>query len=305
MEKNVEENTSQDNICEKNDTINEEQRENEEKEKCVNEQPSIDQPLNISENDTKNDQSKLSAVDSIKLNYKSWLLIFIAIYIISYPNISFGYISFFVIMFLAYLIHLMSHKFNTIFTSTHQYHHHHNNLFSHFIQVCVEIACAGSVLLIYNFTGFTMFEPWILIFSNIFYSSIHNINYAIFHVNNVHTLHHVYENTNIGPDIFDVLFGTKNRLNTDVENTNHYIPNIIISTIIVMLAKFYYMKSDNKHRLYSILNAFIHIILVIVAVSSIVIWNNGLNGPKPEKSMYIQSQEFMDNVKTYFNNLFK
>jgi hypothetical protein len=254
--------------------------------------------------DVEEKQKSITVIDSLKVNYKSWLLLLVVIYIISYPNISFGYLSFVVIIFFSYVIHLISHRFDTIFTSTHKYHHHHNNFFSHFIQICVEIACAGSILLIYNFTGLKLFEPWILIFSNIFYSSIHNINYAIFHVNNVHSFHHVYEKTNIGPDIFDVLFGTKNKLNLEVENTNHYIPNIIISTMIVLIAKYYYMKDENKQKMYSIINAFIHIILAIVAVSSIIIWNNELNGPKPEKGIYIQSLEFMYDVKKYFKNLF-
>jgi hypothetical protein len=74
--------------------------------------------------------------------------------------------------------------------------------------------------------------------------------------------------------------------------------------MIVLIAKYYYMKDENKQKMYSIINAFIHIILAIVAVSSIIIWNNELNGPKPEKGIYIQSLEFMYDVKTYFKNLF-
>ena len=83
----------------------------------------------------------------------------------------------------------------------------------------------------------------VLLFA-IFYSSVHNVNYGIFRVNDVHYLHHKHMLTNIGPDICDIIFKSKNSSNKQVENTNHYIPNIIIGTIIVLILKYFYYKDD-------------------------------------------------------------
>lgn len=232
---------------------------------------------------TDNTNKTLKILDSILLNYKSWLLTFFAIFIISRSsNLAFGYYSYFAIMLLAYSLHASTHDYNNILTSTHTYHHKHHNLFSHIIQVCLEIACAGSVLLIYNFTGYTLFDPWITIFSNIFYTTVHNINYAIFKVNNVHSLHHVYEHTNMGPDIFDVMFGTKNKHDKSVENTKHYIPNIIVALTTVMILKYFWNKEENRSWMYKFATLFVYLVMAIVAVSSVVIWTKDLNATSPQ-----------------------
>ena len=83
------------------------------------------------------------------------------------------------------------------------------------------------------------------------YITIHNINYTRLRVNNVHRLHHQSMNTNHGPDVCDIIFGTKSPLDTEVENTDHYIPNIIIGFIIVYFFQCMYEKSDeNKFILF-------------------------------------------------------
>ena len=46
----------------------------------------------------------------------------------------------------------------------------------------------------------------------------------------VHEEHHDDKNTNFGIDIWDILFNTKN--NSDIENFNHSIINLIIILII-------------------------------------------------------------------------
>ena len=78
---------------------------------------------------------------------------------------------------------------------------------------------------------------WIILLFTLFYTTVHNINYGILHINDVHREHHDNIFCNIGPDICDVIFSTKCEKDTDVENTNHYIPNIIISTIILFIVK--------------------------------------------------------------------
>ena len=81
---------------------------------------------------------KYTALDSIIDNYLSWIVIFISIYIISYHFFK-GVITFLFTLFLAYFIHLYSHKILNVFTILHHYHHSNNNFFSHFNQCILEL----------------------------------------------------------------------------------------------------------------------------------------------------------------------
>ena len=152
--------------------------------------------------------------------------------------------TFFVFLFFAYYSHLESHRKRNVFTILHHYHHENNNFLSHISQVLTELSFPVMIFPLYFIFGTIYFDEWILFLFAIFYSSVHNINYGMFRVNDVHYLHHQFMNTNIGPDICDVIFNSKNPKNNTVENTNHYIPNIIIGTAIVLLIKHFYNKND-------------------------------------------------------------
>ena len=91
------------------------------------------------------------------------------------------------------------------------------------------------------------------------YLTTHFINYSIFNVNKFHYLHHINENTNLGPDICDIIFGTKNNTEKYVEDTSHCIPNIIIITIIVLFFKYLCKNEILKNIL---LNLSIYILLI-------------------------------------------
>ena len=173
---------------------------------------------------------------SILTNIWSWVTILIAIYCISPDHYGKGLITFFILFFASYYLHIETHKVDTIFTVTHRYHHEHNNFFSHFIQYALELCFPTIFLIIYSIFGTIFLDKWIILFSTLFYSSIHNINYGYFHVNNVHRLHHEHVMTNNGPDLCDIIFGTKH-LDDGIENTNHYIPNVIIITIGILMIK--------------------------------------------------------------------
>ena len=58
-------------------------------------------------------------------------------------------------------------------------------------------------------------DKWVMIFLYLVYTTTHNINYSIFHVNRTHELHHENIFTNMGPDICDILFETKNQENKE------------------------------------------------------------------------------------------
>ena len=67
----------------------------------------------------------------------------------------------------------------------------------------------------------------------------HIINYNIIKPK-VHEEHHEDKNTNFGIDIWDILFNTKN--NSDIENFNHSIINLIIILIIFYFIHRLFMK---------------------------------------------------------------
>lgn len=190
-------------------------------------------------------KKNITLFESIKENWLSWLFITISVLIISYPNFTIGYFTFFVLLFLAYIAHLLSHKTHNIFTVVHHYHHTHNNLLSYFSQILLEFLVPTMLMPLYFIFDTVYLNEWIILLFTMFYSSVHNINYGIFHVNEVHSLHHKFVYTNIGPDVCDVLFNTKNPKDTHVENTNHYIPNIIVGTIIVLIIQFFYNKNED------------------------------------------------------------
>ena len=200
-------------------------------------------------------QSKITVINSIKTNWMSWLCIIVAVVVISHQNIPLGILTFLLLMILAYLTHRSAHDYRyvfgikNIFTVLHHYHHEHHDFFSHFSQAQLELTFPIIFAPLYYLYGTIFVDPWIVFLFVLFYSSVHNINYAIFRVNNVHNLHHKHIHTNIGPDICDILFNSKNSRNTEVENTNHYIPNIIIGTIIVLAVKYLYENNQfvNEH----------------------------------------------------------
>ena len=75
----------------------------------------------------------------------------------------------------------------------------------------------------------------------VFSTIVYNINYGI-------------------PDLCDVFFGTKNQSNKSIENTNHYIPNTIVTTILVVVLKQLYAT----HRI--VLNKLLILFLTSCAI---------------------------------------
>ena len=70
------------------------------------------------------------------------------------------------------------------------------------------------------------------------YTTIHIINYNIY-TPEEHIHHHKDSNTNFGIDIYDIIFNTKNKNDTSVENYNHYSYNLIVLTVF-----FYYIHES-------------------------------------------------------------
>jgi hypothetical protein len=226
---------------------------------------------------------------SLKINYKSWILILITLFIINNntnknENIIYTLITFLLMLISLQLFHHLSHyDIYYPFTAAHLYHHNNNNFFSHFIQIVIEfIFILSPITLKYLFSyllsiNTKLFDSYTIIFIYLFYTSVHNINYSIFHVNDVHEYHHYNPLKNAGPDIMDILFNTKHDPENKIENTDHYIPNIIISLFIVLILKYIYSWINNENL---VLNSFIFImmfLIIILVTSSIVIFINDIN----------------------------
>lgn len=217
--------------------------------------------------------NNISIANSLKENFLSFFCLFFSVFLLSYENFFLGIVTFFIILYLSYSEHKNAHIDKNVFTIIHIYHHESNNFFSHFIQILLELTISGIFLPLYYIFGTIFLNPWVLFFFIFFYSSVHNINYSVFHINNVHRLHHKFIQTNIGPDILDIIFETKNHREKNVENTNHYIPNIIISTLIVLLIKYFWSNDNNKKCMLFILNIFLLLSFYILITISIYLWN--------------------------------
>jgi len=218
------------------------------------------------------EKNNINVLTSLKTNYLSWIAIILSISIVSQPFISAGFITFFSLLLFAYFVHRGSHDYRNVFTILHHYHHENDNFFSHFSQIILELSLGLTVVPLYYYLGNNYIDIWTAILFTLFYSTVHNYNYGQLRVNDVHSLHHKDINTNIGPDICDIAFNTKNEKNTEVENTNHYIPNIIIITILVVVIKYSLSNSNIKDVSLTIFYIFITVFALFISISSIYLY---------------------------------
>ena len=225
----------------------------------------------------KNLEEKIKKMENVTVgkslitNIYSWVAIFVAVYFIS-SDYKKGILTFFILFFFAYYLHTENHKYFTFFTALHRYHHEHNNFFSHFVQYVMELGLPVVFLIVYYFFGTILLDKWVILFSAVFYSTIHNINYGYFKVNDVHSKHHKNPLTNYGPDICDIMFGTKHPDDIEVENTNHYIPNIIVVTICILLLKRMCLKEPFNTLFVKYTNYFLFSCFVIYLGSSCFVY---------------------------------
>jgi hypothetical protein len=229
------------------------------------------------------ENNNMNVLTSLKTNYLSWTVILLCISIVSQPFIAAGFITFFSLLLFAYFIHRFSHDARNVFTILHHYHHENNNFFSHFSQIILELSLGMLTVPLYYYLGNNYIDIWSAILFTLFYSTIHNYNYGQLRVNDVHFLHHKDIYTNIGPDICDIAFNTKNPKNTEVENTNHYIPNIIIITVLVLIIKYFISNSEIKNILPNIYNILFTVFMLFISISSIYLYFTYDNNKNKEK----------------------
>lgn len=210
---------------------------------------------------------------SILLNYKSWVVTSFALLFIN-NNILTSYISFAIMLFVVHIAHYVNHFDSSYpFNVVHLYHHNNNNMSSHLLQILLEFFSLLFILVLkyliifqYGVNVFPFINDWTIVFCYFFYTTVHNINYSIFHVNKIHEIHHKTYMKNIGPDISDIIFGTKLNPETDIENTDHYIFNVIVSALIVLCLKYLFNKNPILKYVFIIIYFVTMIILIYYTI---------------------------------------
>jgi hypothetical protein len=181
-----------------------------------------------------NEASIKAAIASVVSNWKMWLCYLCAVAVVARDNLFTGTCTFFGLISAAYFVHRFSHLHRNFFTLLHHYHHENDNWLAYFSQILIEILF-GVFVLPFSYAGYTA-HPWVTMLFVLVYSSVHNVNYGICKVNQVHARHHKNVHQNVGPDVCDILFQSKHG---EPEDTSHYIPNIVIALIAVVLAQRY------------------------------------------------------------------
>jgi len=173
---------------------------------------------------------------SVFINYKSWILLLISVLIITWDNICNGIKTFFFMLLASHLFHYSCHM--ALYTnSVHLYHHNHNNYLSHISQVILEFCSILFFIFSKRIWGWNFLNEWVIQFYYLFYTTVHNVNYSIFHVNNVHENHHKLLLLNLGPDFCDILFQTKFDVSQSIENTDHYLINIFFALLVILVGQ--------------------------------------------------------------------
>lgn len=184
-------------------------------------------------------------INYLLLNYKTNILYFLcSLYFCNY-NCLLAIICFLFGYFACYIGHQMMHVdllYINITSIAHSYHHDNPNLFGNILNAIIEyLGLMGNIVIKYISAQFGInyffINEWLILFLYFIYTTVHNYNYGYLKVNNYHTKHHHDYRTNIGPDIFDYLFNSKNKETMEMECVDHYIPNIICSFIIVYCLK--------------------------------------------------------------------
>jgi hypothetical protein len=218
-------------------------------------------------------KNNITLFNSVKENWLSWLFFLASVYLISPQNLLFGYVTLFSQMFFYYAVHMYLHYRDNITTILHKYHQYNENSFSYYSGIIFELNYSIIHYIYYHLTGYLYADIWVVMFFALFYSSLHNINYGIFRVNKVHYLHHQMGNTNVGIDVFDVMFGSKHPDETVVENTDHYIPIIIAAAAITLITKYFYETNETvKYWLLTFVPIFFMFTLTFVVVSSVYLY---------------------------------
>lgn len=209
-------------------------------------------------------------IQSVKLNYQFYLILFICIILISHysdTNIIWALITIVFISAAGYASHYISHRINAlelfekldndnyltkneyvktgmrIFCKMIDFHdqtHHDTSINKSWENIAIEFAMnfyvqAGAFIFIIYIAR--QLNLYVITLWGLMYATIHNINYDIT-PSATHILHHVDKTTNYGIDIWDIIFNTKYAGDNSIdklENINHYAINTAFITAVILL----------------------------------------------------------------------
>jgi hypothetical protein len=239
--------------------------------------------------------------EAFSKNYLTFIVMFASCFVLCYENIGLGVVYYIFCTHLSYFVHILAHENDSkTFNVIHEYHHNYSDNYAHYLQILLELSTAiMPIFMIYMFTGRlyikNTFEPYVIFMFSLFYSSIHNINYSVFHVNKIHENHHKDWTINYGPDICDVLYGTKENYE-ELENISHYIPNLLICTMIAKFMQYKIPKIEYnmQQNLYSIVK-----MLYLLSYVSLIIFNQTLLISDETKNM----NAFTNEVSNLLNKI--
>ena len=216
----------------------------------------------------KGNQTISSLKKSVFINYKSWFLLIVSVLILSSNNIIKGLKTFFFMLFASHLFHYSCHL--ALYTnSVHLYHHNHNNYLSHISQIILEFCSILFFIFSKHIWSWNFLNEYIIIFYYLFYTTVHNVNYSIFHVNNVHENHHKLLLLNLGPDFCDILFQTKFDVMQSLENTDHYLGNILFALLFVLVGKLIWHHASSDEKII-ISNIFVFIYGIMASILTVL-----------------------------------
>ena len=245
--------------------------------------------------------------ESLIINYKSWIALLISSYLVCDYNLFTGIYNYIIGMLYIYFGHIFYHSpLSTFYYYIHTYHHDHTDNNSILFEVVMEFV--GTMMpivviyLLYKCERLILgFNPYVYLFFALFYSTVHIFNYTLLRYNNTHMEHHININGNYFPDICDLLFNTKHNP-SDVENTDHWIPNIIAVTLFVLFAKNCYRKYKNKEflkLLFFIIYGLMYDSIIIFGIYYYIkdlLENDILNKQKFENNIYFIRKKIHNNL---------
>ena len=141
--------------------------------------------------------------------------------------------------FWAYWIHRLHHNLPStgigFYLNPHiSIHHSHEKTLPRWLDLFVEtihnIVWFFFLYLLQELTQIHIVPTSIIVLSMLVYSSVHVINYSMFG-SEKHRRQHEIPDSNYGPDFLDHVFGTNS--DPDFEDMSHFIPNSILSTLLI------------------------------------------------------------------------
>ena len=155
-------------------------------------------------------------------------------------------VTYFGISVWTYAVHWFMHKYeNTIIGKIHAIHHmpeYKDYISTEIFEIFVNLAIIGGLLwipiimVLENYVGIQLANHYVILAWAIIFTTYHLINYHILS-HAVHAQHHNEKGVNnYGPEWFDIIFNTKAE-NSEIEDMNSVIANIIIVTVLVLSLK--------------------------------------------------------------------